>query len=172
MAYENKNLAYDLSLFEDDSSAAEVLPKKYGKKLNKNNIVKINQEQLDKVRRRRHNPVKMTLGFLGSAAAALTIGMIIFGQAEITELNQKITNAEKVLSEQQSYETQMQMQIEAKVAPSVLDRIAEDTLGMTKASNSQKEYISLSEGDKAEVLKKEEDNIFQKISDTIAELWS
>lgn len=173
MAYDDRNLAYDFSLFEDrSSSAVELEPKKESRRARRNNIVKIKEEQLDKVRRRKRNPFKLFLGFAGGAIAALTIGMIIFGQAQITELNQKIIYAEKNLSEKQSAATQMEMKIESKVAPSILESVATDTLGMSKATNSQKEFISLSKGDKAEVLEESSENIFKKLSNSISALWS
>ena len=45
-------------------------------------------------------------------------------------------------------------------------------LGMSRADSYQKEYISLSEGDKAEVTQTSGTNIFETIANTIADLWS
>ena len=96
MAYENRNAAYDLSLFDDSSdyvpgSAAperkEEVHKKQERKRRKNNVVSLPKEELQKNRRRRHNKFKIALGTVSGAAATIIIGIIIVGQVRLTELN-------------------------------------------------------------------------------------
>ena len=43
---------------------------------------------------------------------------------------------------------------------------------MSKAENAQKEFVSLSKGDKAEIAGDANKNFFQKIIDAITGLWS
>ena len=43
---------------------------------------------------------------------------------------------------------------------------------MSKANNSQKEFVNLSDGDKAEVTMSEDKNIFERIGDALASIWS
>ena len=43
---------------------------------------------------------------------------------------------------------------------------------MSKADSYQKEYISLSQGDKAEVAQEQGANIFDSIAQAVAGLWS
>lgn len=184
MAYENKNAAYDLSLFDEDfayySSSAmpkkkeqESVKKQTAKTVKKaNNVVTIPQEELHKIRRRKHNPLKLAITSVGAAAVTFVIGAIIVGQVQLTELNQEIVNAQALLADSQSIYTQNQMKLEANLSNEEVERYAEDVLGMTKASNAQKEFVTLSSGDKAEVTAQESENIFTKFIESIQNLWS
>ena len=64
------------------------------------------------------------------------------------------------------------MALQSKLSTSEIENFAQDKLGMSKAENVQKEYVSLSEGDKAEVSENANRNFFQKIIDAITGLWS
>ncbi len=184
MSYENRNAAYDLSLFDDEASYAsdsalpkhkeEEVHKKHIKKRakSKNNVVTIPEHELQKNRRRKHNPIKLILGTAGGAAVAFVIGIIIVGQVQLTELNQQIITARETLSDSQSIYTQNQMKLEASLSNAEIERYAEDVLGMTKATNAQKEFITLSGGDKAEVSSQKSENIFTQFIDSIQNLWS
>ncbi|MGN0502837.1 MAG: hypothetical protein ACI4HN_07915, partial [Ruminococcus sp.] len=68
--------------------------------------------------------------------------------------------------------TQNQMKVESKLSNAEIEEYAEDVLGMTKASNAQKEFVTLSGGDKAEVSAQESDNLFTQFIDSIKNLWS
>ena len=121
MAYENRNAAYDLSLFDEDVaySNGSALPKrneqevhnKQTKKKTKTarKVVTIPEEEIHKIRRRKHNPLKLALGSIGGAAVAAVIGFIIVGQVQLTELNQEIITAKSLLADSQSIYTQNQM---------------------------------------------------------------
>ena len=184
MAYENRNAAYDLSLFDDEFaySTGSAMPKRAEeenvrkqtkKKVKKaNNVVTIPQEELHKIRRRKHNPIKLALSSIGAAAVTFVIGAIIVGQVQLTELNQEIVNAQALLADTQSIYTQNQMKLEANLSNEEVERYAEDVLGMTKASNAQKEFVTLSGGDKAEVTAQGSENIFTKFIESIQNLWS
>ena len=174
MAYKNENTAYDLSLFESTAVPLKKEPEK--KKSNnqkaKNNVVKMTDEQIYSVRRRKHNPLKIAVGVLFGAVVTFVIATIIQGQVQLTELSKEIASANKELSIQQSIYTEMQMKANATLSPSVIDEYAVNKLGMTKAINSQKEFVNLSEGDKAEITQTQNDNIFTTIANAIAGLWS
>lgn len=184
MAYENRNAAYDLSLFDDEvaytsGSAApkrdeqEVHKKQIKKKAKKSNkVVKLPEEELQKIRRRKHNPLKLAIGSIGGLAVALIIGTIIVGQVQLTELNQEIITAQALLADSQSIYTQNQMKVEANLSNTEIEEYAENVLGMTKASNAQKEFVTLSGGDKAEVSVQKSDNIFTQFIESIKNLWS
>jgi predicted lipid-binding transport protein (Tim44 family) len=94
------------------------------------------------------------------------------GQVQLTELNQEIVNAQALLADTQSIYTQNQMKLEANLSNEEVERYAEDVLGMTKASNAQKEFVTLSHGDKAEVTAQGSENIFTKFIESIQNLWS
>ena len=104
--------------------------------------------------------------------AVFLIASIIHGQVQLTEINQEIINARAELAEKQSIYTQLEMKVDSSISTSAVEKYAKETLHMSKATNSQKEFISLSEGDKAEVILTENKNIFQRLWDAIASLWS
>ena len=154
MAFLSSNNAYDISVFEDENLENQDLHKK------------------NKVVKRKRNPLKLTVGFLFSAVVVAVVGMIIYSQVQLTELNQKISEAQETLENSQSEYTQMQMNVDAKYTTSIIEEYAQDKLGMTKANNSQKEFVDLSSGDKAKVVEKEDKSIFDTIVDWISSIWS
>ena len=172
MAYENRNAAYNLELFSDN--AAEKLPKKKKKTEHKKNnkVVALPQEALVKIRRRKHNPFKLFVGTVAGIAITAIVAAIIVGQVQLTELNQQIITAKADLRNAQSTYTQRQMSLQADFTTNDIEKFARDELGMSKAENAQKEYISLSQGDKAEISDEANLNFFQRIINAITGLWS
>lgn len=171
MAYEN-NAAYDMNLFRDNT--APKLPKKEKTEKHKqdNKVVTLPQEALIKIRRRKHNPFKLFVGTVAALAITIIISAIIIGQVQLTEVNQQIIAAEETLRNTQSTYTQNQMALQSKLSTSEIEKYAQEKLGMSKAGNVQKEYVSLSKGDKAEISENANRNFFQKIIDAITGLWS
>ena len=165
MAFLSSNNAYDISVFEDDNLENQDLHKK-------NKVVKISKKKIEQAKRRKRNPLKLTVGFLFSAVVVAVVGMIIYSQVQLTELNQKISEAQETLENSQSEYTQMQMNVDAKYTTSIIEEYAQDKLGMTKANSSQKEFVDLSSGDKAKVIEKEDKSIFDTIVDWISSIWS
>lgn len=170
MAYENRNAAYNLELFSDN--AAEKLPKKKKKTEKNNKVVALPQEALVKIRRRKHNPFKLFVGTVAGIAITAIVAAIIVGQVQLTELNQQIITAKADLRNAQSTYTQRQMSLQADFTTNDIEKFARDELGMSKAENAQKEYISLSQGDKAEISDEANLNFFQRIINAITGLWS
>lgn len=171
MAYEN-NAAYQFDMFRDNT--APELPKenKTEKHKQDNKVLTLPREELIKIRRRKHNPFKLFVGSVAAAVVTIIIGAIIVGQVQLTEVNQQIIAAEETLRNTQSSYTQNQMALQSKLSTSEIEKYAQDKLGMSKAENVQKEYVSLSEGDKAEISENANRNFFQKIIDAITGLWS
>ncbi|MDP4119433.1 MAG: hypothetical protein Q8876_00030 [Bacillota bacterium] len=163
---------YDLSLFE--SSAVPASPKKNpsARPNKKGEIIKLPKEKLEKIQRRHHNPVKLFVGFFCAIIITAVVGSIVQGQAQLTEINAKIDSAQKVLSDDQSLYTQTKMKLESKYSTSVIEKYASDKLGMSQAQNYQKEFISLSHGDKAEVVDKKPDGFFETLKKAIDSFWS
>lgn len=184
MAYNSQNAAYDLSLFDDESIYTDgtAAPKREKESVHKkkkkadsskaNKVVKLPEDELYKIRRRKHNPLKIVLGSVAGAAVAVVVGIIIVGQVQLTELNEQIIEAQSTLANAQSIYTENEMKVEAGLSGSAIEEYAENNLGMTKASNAQKEFVSLSGGDKAEVFSQSDENIFTQFFDSIANLWS
>lgn len=165
MAFLSSNNAYDISVFEDENLENQDLHKK-------NKVIKIPKKKIEQAKRRKRNPLKLTVSFLFSAVVVAVVGMIIYSQVQLTELNQKISEAQETLENSQSEYTQMQMNVDAKYTTSIIEEYAQDKLGMTKANSSQKEFVDLSSGDKAKIVEKEDKSIFDTIVDWISSIWS
>ena len=186
--YSNHNLAYDFTLFEEPQvkrpaakgktkGADKPAEKTAGReKLNTKAKAeperKASSKKIKKLKRRKSNFARIALGVIAGIAVVVIIVSIIHGQVQLTELNQEIIDARAELSEMQSVYTQLEMKVDASISTSAVEKYARENLNMAKASNSQKEFIALSRGDKAEVILEENKNIFQKIGDAIASLFS
>lgn len=186
--YSNRNLAYDFTLFEEpyvDGTSARVRKKTEVKSVDVDDITaeekkdepekkssKPKKTRIKRVRRRKSNFGRIAVAVLFGIAVVVIVASIIHGQVQLTELNQEIIDARAELSEKQSIYTQLEMKVDSSISTSVVEEYAQETLDMNKASNSQKEFINLSEGDKAEVTMSEDKNIFRSIAEAIASLWS
>lgn len=181
--YAGHNLAYDLALFEDDypyGTSARLKKKSSEDAVAEKDSVQEEQENTRETGRRRDKATKrrrsrfgrIALGVILSIAVMAVIVSIIHGQVQLTELNQEIVNARAELAEKQSIYTQLEMKVDSSVSTTVVEQYAKENLAMSKANNSQKEFINLSDGDKAEVTMSEDKNIFERIGDFFASLFS
>lgn len=166
MAFTERNAAYDLTLFEEEE--VYELPKA---KSQKNIVYDIDEERKKRVKPR-VKPLTAVLSILVSGLVVLAVVAIIHGQAQLTELNQEISDAQVELTELESYYTQLEMKVENKLGPSVIEEYAKNVLGMAKTESYQKEFISLSDGDKAVVANESEKSVFERILDAISDVWS
>ncbi len=165
---------YDLSLFESTKGTAvpKEAPVKHRKKKTAANIVRLKREDIERAQRRKYNVPAILLGSVVSAVVIVLLCAIVYGQVCLSELNQQIISAENTLSQRQSEQLQIQAKVDASLSTLVVEEYAKNNLGMVKASNQQKEYVSLSQGDKAQVYMEEEKNLFEEIGDYISGLWS
>lgn len=187
--YSNHNLAYDFRLFEDERRAhqpprgsnsrrraEERQPASADSRRKVNRAsAKPSPERKPKVRRlkrRKTNFLRIAAGVVFGLAAVVIIASIIHGQVQLTELNQEIIDARTELSEKQSIYTQLEMKVDSAITTTAVEQYAKEVLHMSKATNSQKEFIALSAGDKAEVLIKTEKSLIERIIDAITSLWS
>lgn len=180
MAFEERNLAYDLSLFEDDGKKYTTVPQSTRKKTKsganaakkKTVADKAADNNAQKGQRKKYSPLKV----LGTAVAGVfvvgALATIIMGQAQLTELNRSIDKKTEELKQKDSQYTQLDMNVRSRYSTAIVEEYAKDELGMSKATNYQKEFVNLSEGDKAEVLTEESQNIFSTIIDAITGIWS
>lgn len=139
MSLENRNLAYDLSVFE------EVAPKR-----KKDNIVKLPQEKIRKKRALQNKRAKMVLVMavaVASFVSLLVTFTIINNQIKLTELTSKIQNVEKNIKESESVKVQLEVKNESNFPLAKVEEVAVNELGMAKTDPSQIEYINLSKGD-------------------------
>lgn len=182
--YSHTNLAYDFTLFEEaptgrvsargkdkhNETAAEnggtdrAQTKTEERSSKKKNVKRFSRRTFDFAR--------IALVVLFGAAVVFIVASIIHGQVQLTELNQEIVNAKAQLAEQQSIYTQLEMKVDSSISTAVVEDYAKKDLNMKKAANSQKEFVNLSEGDKAEVTITSEKNIFESIAEAFASLWS
>lgn len=168
MALTDRNAAYDLTLFEEDE--VQELAKA---KSQKNIVYNLEEERKKRAKAKpKVNPLTAFLSAAVSALVILAVAAIIHGQAQLTELNQQISDAQGELTELESYYTQLEMKVENKLGPSVIEEYAKNVLGMAKTESYQKEFISLSDGDKAEVAGGKEKNILEKITDVLNQVWN
>ena len=171
MAYEN-NAALDLGFFRDNTAPKLPEKDKTKHKQNDNKVVTIPREDIFKIRRRKHNPLKLFVGCAAACIITIIVATVIVGRVQLTELNQQIITAEQELRDAKSTYTQNEMAIQSKLSTNEIESYAKDKLGMSKAENAQKEFVSLSTGDKAEISENAEQNFFQKIVNAITGLWS
>ena len=175
MAYEYRNLAYDLRLFEEEEIFATSVQtpekekaKHQPKKEKLNTDVNQTKKAIKKEKRRKNSFFAIACAVAFSLLIVAVVGLIIHGQVQLTELNQQISAAQKSLEEQQSLYTQLQMKVDASISTAVVEKYAKENLGMSKASNSQKEFISLSKGDKVEISSQKNDTVFDSIANAFS----
>ena len=175
--YYRSSLAYDLTLFEESeadnvshieressenkSERADGGTRNSNKR-DRNNRTKKNSKQ----KGRRSKIGRIIFGVVCGLLMAFVVVSIIHGQVQLTELNQEIAD------EQQSIYTQLEMKVDSSISTTVVEDYAKNNLHMNKAANSQKEFVNLSDGDKAEVSLSGDKNIFESIAEAISSLWS
>ena len=183
--YSRSNLAYDFTLFEEEyrsrGSSAQMRRKGKDASVESDDRQLNNEEKrttgrrsenVKRVKRRKSNFLRIALGVIFGIAIAFVVVSIIHGQVQLTELNQEIADAKAMLAEQQSVYTQLEMKVDSSISTTVVEDYAKSKLNMNKAANSQKEFVNLSEGDKAEVSLSPDKNIFESIAEAISSLWS
>ena len=162
MAFEEKNTAYDFSLFE-----ASPAPSRQEKK--KDNIVTLTDEQLEKNRRVKYKPFTVLTGIFFSLIVLSIVGVMIYSQVQLTELTAQINTKTKELGESQSLNTQLSMKLESTMSLRAVEDYAKTELGMRAVQSDQIEYIGLSEGDKAETgTSVQQEGLLDRISEAIS----
>ena len=139
------NEAYDLSLFE---------PKRKEEPRKKNNIVELPAKRLEQNRRPKAQPLRVFSTLLAMAVIVGIAGTMVYSQVQLTELTEQLNAAEKQLTESQSLYTQLSIKSDSQLSLRNVETYAKDELGMRKITQNQVECISLSEGDRGEVLQK------------------
>ena len=144
-----RNAAYDFSMFEPKRK-----PQTEKSKPKKENIIVLPEKELQKNSRPKIHPLKMLSRFMVLALILGALGSLVYGQVRLTELTEDMkTNAQLSIDNAGTY--------------------AKDKLGMRAAEQGQTEYITLSDGDKSEVLiDTGEENWFQSVWNWLAGLLS
>lgn len=143
MALSDRNVAYDISLFEERKIVAK--PQK------QDNIVKLPRNRAGVRQNKKLNAVTLLLSVFAFSFGVAVVGAIIFSQVQLTETTDQINKVTKQLEECTSEGTQLQMKIKERLSPGMVEEYAKNNLHMEKTNPCQVEYFSLSMGDKAEV---------------------
>ena len=158
-----RNEAYDFSLFEQK-------PKEERGK--RDNIIELSKTQLKQSRKAKVRPVRAIATFLTMAVIVGIVGTMVYGQVQLTELTEELNSATKQAEEDKSVYTQLKMKSDSRLSLQAVEAYAEDKLGMHKISQNQVKCISLSQGDKGEVLQKSSDGWFASFWNTVQNLLS
>ncbi len=185
MSYGNNNLAddlaYDLTLFEAPSARRKVSGKKPVNDMHDNKKTSVNEpdtdinskdtdQREDKKETKKHPFRVIGYGIMGLCAAVAILAMLS-GQAKLTELNQKISTANSLLNEKESIYVQNEMRLETELSPETVEYYAGKVLGMTKVDNTKKEFIKLSEGDKAVIAEHNKTTFGEQLFEQFTSLW-
>lgn len=131
---ERNGMAYDLSLFEERKNRRE----------SKNEDIKVVRP-----RTKKHNP--FVIASLFCVFIAL-ISTLIYSKVMLTEVNDRILAEQSALAELRGEETRLSLELESKTSFGTIEEYATEYLGLTKVTQSQIEYIDLSDGNKVEAL--------------------
>ena len=144
MATPNGNGAYDFALFEPKRQ--QEAPQK------KNNIIEIPHKKLEQNRKTGAKPFRAVSYFLALTVMLGIVGTYVYGQVQLTELTENLNTATKTLNESESVYTQTQMKADSQLSLETVENYATGKLGLQKIAQNQVQPISLSKGDKIQVL--------------------
>lgn len=174
MTANKESQAYDLSLFEPvEKKSADKNKQTDSKNKKKNNIIKFQPGVITKSQRRKRNPLIILSVALLTIIVAVVAITIVQSNVILNELNQQILEANKTIDQQNNLAAQYQLKVDSKLSSGFVQNYAETKLGMTQAKNAQKKFISLSDGDYAEVIRDDgKNNALEAITEAFTGLWS
>ena len=127
---------------------------------NEGKVIRLETEEFERSQRRRRNPIIILSVSLLTLAVAAVFSLIVYNNVRINELNEDIISANEVLENQQNLEAQYQLTIDRKLTDRKVQEYAEQKLGMVRANSAQKQFVSLTDGDKGEVIRGDEKQSF------------
>ncbi len=117
----------------------------------------------------------LSLGYiLILALITVMIITVLFSIAQVYRTSNTIADMEKELSSLQNTAAKLELAIEEKNDIRVIQQIATEQLGMVKEDSVQRKYISLSDGERIDVIAEEaaeEDGVFGTMLSSIAALF-
>jgi len=118
----------------------------------------------------------MPVGYLVMlAVVTMMIITILFSVAQIYQTTNTIDDLEKQLSSLQTTASELELAIEEKNDIRVIEQIATDQLGMVKGNSVQRKYISLSDGERIDIIGEDEsvsDSMFGTMLSSIASAFA
>jgi len=165
--------AYDLSLFEPDQKRTVKREKNPKNQMNESNLIRLHPGSITKAQRRKRNPVAILGVAVLTILVASVCATIVQSNVVLNELNEQIVSANATIVKQQNMAAQYQLKVDSKLSGNVVQKYAEENLGMIQAKNAQKRFISLSSGDEAIVLREDEsNNPIETVANAFKGLWS
>lgn len=164
----NRSEAYDFSRFEAKPKKAP------DAEVQKEQILEMPKEQVQKNAklRKRLRALRVVMTCTGLAVMFGISSFFVFGQVQLTELTESITDTTKQLKESQSIQTQLQMNLDSQTSLAKIEAVATETLGMKRVVQSQMNYIGLSEGDKGQIITEINQNWFLSAWNSLVNLLS
>jgi cell division protein FtsL len=154
MAYPTQKSQYDFSLFEMKTGTAaniSTAPKKRPEEKKPQMRVVVNNKRKNKINNivpavvRKNSIVKAGVVLL---SLLMVLGMLIYMQAKLDDVNRQIARSQKTLEETMSETVRLQMKLNSIISIDKVEDYAVNTLGMVKIESGQVEYIDLSGEDK------------------------
>ncbi|MBE6836106.1 MAG: hypothetical protein E7515_07670 [Ruminococcaceae bacterium] len=150
MAYPTPKSQYDFSLFEMKTGTAaniSTAPKKRAEEKKPQMRVVVNNKRKNKLNK--IVPASVKRNSVLKAGAVLfcllaVLGMVIYMQAKLDNVNREIARTEKTLEETKSETVRLQMELNSIISIDKVEDYAVNTLGMVKIESGQVEYIDLS----------------------------
>lgn len=147
----NDNLAYDLSLFEERK---------------KNEETKVEKEKNNEVKTVRRGNTVLALKIVSTVLViGFTIGLILYYNAQIYELNDEISSLNETLVAAQTEEVRLNVSLDRKISMENIEKYITEDLGMVKQEKYQMHYIDLSEGDKIVVADTNGSSLWNSVKD-------
>ena len=156
----NNGLAYDLSLFEPEPVSKPAEEVEAVKVKNRGKVIRLEKEDFERSQRRKRNPVVILSVSMLTIIVAAVFSLIVYNNVMINELSEKIIEANGVIENQENLEAQYQLKIDRKLTDQKVQEYAEQKLGMVQANSAQKQFVSLTDGDKGEVIRGDEKQSF------------
>ena len=157
----DRSEAYDLSLFEPKRQELPASGQK-------NNVIKLTQEQLDKSRRVKIQPLHALATFLSMAVVVGIVGSVVYVQAQLNELTDQINTTTQQLEEAQSTEIQLNMEASQKMNGAAVEEYATNELGISKVVSDQVTYVDVAQEDAGTVVRQATgDSFWEKMWSTV-----
>lgn len=183
--YNSTSLAYDLSRFS--RTQADEIPERISprqKPQMKQNPVVRKEKAVSKagsidvlrgmdstiasVRRR-----KLMKAVAFCVSMMMMLGMVVYNQAQLSELNRDITKTEKAIVAMEGEYARKSVELDQRINLNTTEDVATNTLGMTEMDSTQIEYVSLGQEQTVSALAEEKSSsLFSKIGNFFTNLFS
>lgn len=176
MAYSNTSSAYDFEAFERpmrSSAAPAGTPVRNAQQRRKADVIHLDERELRRSHRRNANALRAVVSLCCVLVVLGTVGAVVFGQVQLSELTAKISSVNAKLTEEKSVAVQLEMQAAALMNTDEIEAYARERLGMEKVTEGQTTYINLAQADAGKVLQdNEQPGALKSLWNSICSLFS